>query len=191
MERRNFLSAFFASVIGCLAGLFTTRPSEALDLPVLNGTDDVLDIFKSIRGGESVVKVTDIVICSHSYIQPDSDCCGCLVGDIREPRCNECGQFFSLSPEILWVQQQLPEGFKFNVGDAYLEDRGDLGVDWIRKGRRNEPDQRIFAFNQASELAVQEYLNMKYPEQSFSPNVLLGLRGKSHLRMVDENGMMV
>lgn len=44
------------------------------------------------------INYEDVVIVAHSSIE-DVNCCGCLVGDLSSPKCNECGKKFKLDED--------------------------------------------------------------------------------------------
>ena len=69
------------------------------------------------------------------------------------------------------------EPFRFDLGDVHGEDRGDLGIDI----RNSSSGKKVLWLNQASELAMLEYLQLKYPQGNKSPNVLLGNSRESKL----------
>jgi hypothetical protein len=65
-----------------------------------------------------------------------------------------------------------------DLGDVELHDSGDLGIDIFNKFGKGK-GKKVLWLNQASELALLEWLKKKYPEGRDSRNVLLGLRQKS------------
>ena len=48
-----------------------------------------------------MANIEDGITITHKSIEPDSDCCGWLVGDCLNPKCNECGK------EYVWMAEQV------------------------------------------------------------------------------------